>query len=319
MGPVRFGGQGGHFGEGPGGGNQILEQAKEERGPAYRSGGDSHRGPQKAESMLRRARENSDIVVSGARNYTDDILFDLQRYMREYIEIIDKNREELHVAYTPARTWGTSSRASPPLRTEPGKRSFTTRTASWTTTGNDGNPCQQKESRTCRCRIEQRHLHFRPRLRENLLRLRQGEQGGGIGAYPCQDAPQKLVAQIYGGTHGQECQRLGEDTQPAEGGGKRAEGGSQREREGKGGEGHTAAGHLQAAGEQSRACQRRDAQEGESVAKQGECAARAQRARTALKKTSVPPTRSMEAIPSPMAPARTVRGWEVFFSEDGTG
>ena len=59
--------------------NQILEQAKEERGRLIDQEEILTEVRKRAESMLRRARENSDIVVSGARNYTDDILFDLQR------------------------------------------------------------------------------------------------------------------------------------------------------------------------------------------------------------------------------------------------
>jgi len=51
--------------------------------------------------MIYRAKNNADIITQGARNYTDDILYDLQRYLREYIDIIEKNREELHRAYDP--------------------------------------------------------------------------------------------------------------------------------------------------------------------------------------------------------------------------
>ena len=174
-----------------------------------------------------------------------------------------------------------------------------------------GNPCQQKESRTCRCRIEQRHLHFRPRLRENLLRLRQGEQGGGIGAYPCQDAPQKLVAQIYGGTHGQECQRLGERIlSPPKAAAKEQRAvlrGRERGREEKATQPLVISRLLE-----SRAALARGGTPRRARALQNRVSAPLARsaARTALKKTSVPPTRSMEAIPSPMAPARTVRGWD---------
>ena len=104
--------------------NQILEQAKEERGRLVDQEEILTEARKRAESMLRRARENSDIVVSGARNYTDDILFDLQRYMREYIEIIDKNREELHVAYTPRTDLGDEFTGQPAAADGTGEEEF---------------------------------------------------------------------------------------------------------------------------------------------------------------------------------------------------
>ena len=53
----------------------------------------------RAKEMILKARNNAEIITDGARRYTDDILVDLQRYLGEYIEIIEKNRRELSEAY----------------------------------------------------------------------------------------------------------------------------------------------------------------------------------------------------------------------------
>ena len=55
---------------------------------------------ERAEGIILRAESNADIIAQGARNYADGILIDLNHYLSEYIEIIDKNRQELNSAYT---------------------------------------------------------------------------------------------------------------------------------------------------------------------------------------------------------------------------
>jgi hypothetical protein len=53
----------------------------------------------RGEQIVLRAEENADIIAQGARTYTDEILSDVQRYLEEYIAIIENNRRELQVAY----------------------------------------------------------------------------------------------------------------------------------------------------------------------------------------------------------------------------
>ena len=79
----------------------IVLEAKEQREKLLDDSNIIREANRRAAQTLSRSRESAEMVTSGARNYTDDILLDLQRYLREYIDIIDQNREELHQAYTP--------------------------------------------------------------------------------------------------------------------------------------------------------------------------------------------------------------------------
>ena len=79
----------------------IVLEARQQREKLLDESNITREANRRAEELLRHARENAELVTSGARSYTDDILFDLQRYLREYIDIIDHNREELHQAYSP--------------------------------------------------------------------------------------------------------------------------------------------------------------------------------------------------------------------------
>jgi len=80
---------------------EIVKEAKDQREKLIDQESVSAEAELRAREMIYRAKSNSQIITDGARHYTDDILYDLQRYLREYIDIIDKNREELHRAYEP--------------------------------------------------------------------------------------------------------------------------------------------------------------------------------------------------------------------------
>lgn len=53
----------------------------------------------RGEQIVLRAEENADVIAQSARTYTDEILIDVQRYLQEYVTIIENNRQELHTAY----------------------------------------------------------------------------------------------------------------------------------------------------------------------------------------------------------------------------
>lgn len=57
---------------------------------------------ERAEQMLKTAKETATLISDGAKNYADDILVDLQRYMKEYGDIIESNRRELKQSYVAA-------------------------------------------------------------------------------------------------------------------------------------------------------------------------------------------------------------------------
>lgn len=80
---------------------EIVKEAREQREKLIDKESISAEAELRAREMIYRAKSNAEIITDGARHYTDDILYDLQRYLREYVEIIDKNREELHRAYDP--------------------------------------------------------------------------------------------------------------------------------------------------------------------------------------------------------------------------
>lgn len=80
---------------------EIVREAKEQREKLINRESITAEAELRAKEMIYRAKNNADIITQGARNYTDDILYDLQRYLREYIDIIEKNRQELHRAYDP--------------------------------------------------------------------------------------------------------------------------------------------------------------------------------------------------------------------------
>ena len=83
--------------------------------------------------MILKARNNAEIITDGARRYTDDILVDLQRYLGEYIEIIEKNRRELSEAYAqegeepeaPQEEYPEAARKKRPWRSPKGARKET--------------------------------------------------------------------------------------------------------------------------------------------------------------------------------------------------
>lgn len=80
---------------------EIVRESKEQREKLIEKESISAEAELRAREMIHRAKNNAEIITDGARHYTDDILYDLQRYLREYIEIVEKNREELHRAYDP--------------------------------------------------------------------------------------------------------------------------------------------------------------------------------------------------------------------------
>jgi cell division septum initiation protein DivIVA len=53
----------------------------------------------RADALIKLAEENASIIFNGSKQYADDILADMQRYIRGYIGTIQANREELGVRY----------------------------------------------------------------------------------------------------------------------------------------------------------------------------------------------------------------------------
>ncbi|MGI6151385.1 MAG: hypothetical protein ACOYIR_05490 [Christensenellales bacterium] len=97
---------------------EIVREAKEQREKLIDGASISAEAELRAKEMIYRAKNNAEIITKGARDYTDDILYDLQRYLREYIDIIEKNREELHRAYDPEESAPAPEDAEFPDETE---------------------------------------------------------------------------------------------------------------------------------------------------------------------------------------------------------
>ena len=55
----------------------------------------------RADELQAAAEENAEAICNGARVYADDLLADVQRYLNDYMKVINKNREELDVHPTP--------------------------------------------------------------------------------------------------------------------------------------------------------------------------------------------------------------------------
>ncbi len=53
----------------------------------------------RADAMLNRAEESARQIVQGSRQYADNILVDIQRYLHDYFKIVDQNRQELAAQY----------------------------------------------------------------------------------------------------------------------------------------------------------------------------------------------------------------------------
>ncbi|MDO4853368.1 MAG: hypothetical protein Q4A88_08125, partial [Clostridia bacterium] len=51
----------------------------------------------RADELQAAAEENADAITNGARAYADDILADVQRYLNEYMKLLNNNRQELDV------------------------------------------------------------------------------------------------------------------------------------------------------------------------------------------------------------------------------
>ena len=69
----------------------------------------------RADKMLSRAEESARQIVQGSRQYADNILVDIQRYLHDYFKIVDQNRQELAAQYqsTPlVRTYGAETPAN---------------------------------------------------------------------------------------------------------------------------------------------------------------------------------------------------------------
>ncbi len=53
----------------------------------------------RADELLNRAEESARHIVQGSRQYADNILVDIQRYLHDYFKIVDQNRQELAAQY----------------------------------------------------------------------------------------------------------------------------------------------------------------------------------------------------------------------------
>ncbi len=56
----------------------------------------------RADEMLTKAEESARQIVQGSRQYADNILVDIQRYLHDYFKIVDQNRQELAGQYQAA-------------------------------------------------------------------------------------------------------------------------------------------------------------------------------------------------------------------------
>lgn len=93
--------------------DSILAKAREEAETLQREAKAQHEllvsehevyrdASERSEKMLKSARDAAAMTSDGAKNYADDILVDLQRYLREYGDIIESNRRELKQSYVTA-------------------------------------------------------------------------------------------------------------------------------------------------------------------------------------------------------------------------
>lgn len=80
---------------------RMLAEARQQREKLVSSEAILEESRKRAEGIVQRAEHNAALITDGARNYTDEILLDLQRYLKEYTNIIEKNRKELHMVYAP--------------------------------------------------------------------------------------------------------------------------------------------------------------------------------------------------------------------------
>jgi hypothetical protein len=55
----------------------------------------------RSRQMQQEAMDNANAIANGARQYADDMLADVQRYMTDYIKMLNANREELNVQAVP--------------------------------------------------------------------------------------------------------------------------------------------------------------------------------------------------------------------------
>ncbi len=53
----------------------------------------------RADELLTKAEDSARQIVQGSRQYADNILIDIQRYLHDYFKIIDQNRQELAGQY----------------------------------------------------------------------------------------------------------------------------------------------------------------------------------------------------------------------------
>ncbi len=69
----------------------------------------------RANAMLTRAEESARQIVQGSRQYADNILVDIQRYLHDYFKIVDQNRQELAAQYQSTPLVRTSYEAEAPV------------------------------------------------------------------------------------------------------------------------------------------------------------------------------------------------------------
>ena len=55
----------------------------------------------RAKQMQDEAMESANAIINGSRQYADDMLADVQRYLNDYIKMLNTNREELNVQSAP--------------------------------------------------------------------------------------------------------------------------------------------------------------------------------------------------------------------------
>ena len=55
----------------------------------------------RAKKMQQEAMDNANAITNGSRQYADDMLADVQRYLNDYIKMLNTNREELNVQALP--------------------------------------------------------------------------------------------------------------------------------------------------------------------------------------------------------------------------
>ena len=72
----------------------------------------------RAKRMQEEAIENANAITNGSRQYADDMLADVQRYMNGYIKMLNSNREELNVQAAPEYEVQDVEKAVTPQRAE---------------------------------------------------------------------------------------------------------------------------------------------------------------------------------------------------------